>query len=102
MFMSRINDILRRLEGGYGHWCPGCGQMHYIAVEKPLGNGAHWGFNGDVDKPTFNPSVKIRSSRKGEPTCCHYFIKDGQIEFCSDCTHELSGKTVPIPKFPDD
>jgi hypothetical protein len=28
---------------------------------------------------------------------CHSFVRAGMIEFLSDCTHELAGKTVPIP-----
>jgi len=30
------------------------------------------------------------------PEHCHSFIRDGQIEFCSDSTHELAGKTVRL------
>lgn len=28
---------------------------------------------------------------------CHSFVRDGQIEFLSDCTHALAGKTVSLP-----
>ena len=27
---------------------------------------------------------------------CHLFVKNGQIEYCSDSTHSLAGKTVPM------
>ena len=27
-------------------------------------------------------------------------VRDGQIEFCSDSTHALSGQTVPLPDWP--
>lgn len=74
-----------------------------------------WGFNGDFEKPTFSPSVKVTGKRRitdeeydriraGEKIdipdmCCHSFVRDGQIEFLSDCTHEFAGKTVPLQPF---
>lgn len=30
---------------------------------------------------------------------CHSFVRDGQIQFCMDSTHELAGKTVDLPDF---
>lgn len=27
---------------------------------------------------------------------CHSFVRNGKIEFLSDCTHELAGKTVEL------
>ena len=30
---------------------------------------------------------------------CHSYIKDGQIQFLTDCTHALAGKTVPLEPF---
>jgi hypothetical protein len=35
-----------------------------------------------------------------EPDYCHSFIKEGMIEFQTDCKHELAGKTVHLPEFP--
>ncbi len=110
--MGQISAVLRRVQGGYGHWCPGCGEMHTIFD--------HWTFNGNVDLPTFSPSVKITGVRnvddeRGEwtgewvrdangkpvPHCCHYFLTDGQLQFCGDSTHPLAGQTVPLPPLPD-
>ena len=101
--MSAAGRFLRKMNGGYGHWCPGCDEMHFIAVERPLANGAQWSFNGDLEKPTFTPSVKISIPGAGENAveCCHYFIKAGQIEFCADSTHTLAGQILPLPPFPD-
>ena len=100
--MARLGRFLRDMEGGYGHWCPGCEEMHYIAVEKPLANGAQWTFDGDVEAPTFSPSVRHTHLGLTSPECCHYFIRGGNIEFCGDCTHALSGQTVPLPPWPED
>lgn len=99
--------------GGYGHWCPGCGYGHEIDTEKPNGSGAKWKFDGDMQCPTFTPSVNIRSGRFADPkytvepgetdhsSVCHYFITTGNIQFLGDCTHALAGKTVPLPEIPD-
>lgn len=86
-------------------WCPGCDEAHQIDIEK-------WDFNGNYDKPTFSPSYLTwndpnpKADPKHDPTGkyrngsrCHSFIKDGQIEFLSDSTHNLAGTTVAIPEW---
>lgn len=62
-----------------------------------------WMFNGDLVKPTFTPSFKhILEWGNGDPTeVCHYILTDGVLHYCSDCTHELSGKQVELPPIPD-
>lgn len=97
---------------GWMHWCPGCNQVHAIAVEHPFSNGAKWTFNGDLHRPTFSPSVKIKIGPMptvpadrpdaGKVFICHYHIRSGVIEYCSDCTHSLSGQKVPLPLPPKD
>ncbi len=79
--------------------CPGCGGLHGVWVNIFHTNGSRWYFNGDVDKPIINPSLLVRGENKDGPTVCHSFIKDGMIQFLSDCTHELAGKTVEIEDF---
>jgi len=76
--------------------CPGCMQTHRIPFGK--GSGPRWTFNGDVNKPTFSPSLRIRWTygEEGKPGVCHSFITDGQIHFLSDCTHSLAGQTVDL------
>ena len=98
--------------GGYQHWCPGCERLHYIRVK---GDAPIWSFNGDIDKPTFAPSVRItyngrdagqvRYDDDGKPhrapaSCCHYFLTGGQLQFCGDSTHALAGRTVDLPDLP--
>ena len=34
-------------------------------------------------------------------TICHSFIRDGFIEYLSDCTHSLAGKTVELKELQD-
>jgi hypothetical protein len=77
------------------HWCPGCEQLHLINIEKPNRLGAIWSFDGNLDLPTFNPSINHIGY-------CHYFIRSGNIEFCSDSKHQYAGQTIPLPPFPLD
>jgi len=75
------------------HWCPGCKSIHRINVNAPNKySNARWTWDGNVDAPTFSPSINIVGH-------CHYFIRAGQIQFCQDSTHALAGKTVPLPEF---
>lgn len=108
----QVSKFLRRAEGGYSHWCPGCGEVHLIPDR--------WSFNGNVDRPTFSPSVRITGKltvkdEHGEWTgewvrdaagntvddCCHYVLTDGVLNFAGDSLHSLSGKSVPLPELPE-
>ena len=99
--MSKVSPVLRRGATFYSHWCPGCEEMHiiYVGNSPPHPN---WSFDGNVDAPTFNPSVRITYDGRDEHTVCHYFLHAGQLQFCGDCTHALAGKTVPLPPLPND
>jgi len=94
--------------------CPGCECCHGVNV-LPIPGKPCWGWNGDMDKPTFSPSIRvggtvpitdeqaqrILSGEKIEPVplICHSFVKDGNIEFLGDCTHKLAGKTVQLERW---
>lgn len=96
-------------QGGFGHWCPACDNMHEITVDEPNHSGAKWLFDGNATTPTFSPSVNLCINPPGhhhyqpdlETIRCHYFITSGRIIFCGDCTHGLAGQTVDLPDFPD-
>lgn len=115
--MAALSKLLRSVEGNrLMFYCPGCKENHMIRY----GNGA-WSWNGDVDKPTFSPSVLTRGHQierdengkwTGEwirdengnliPSVCHMFVRDGQIQFLNDCTHELKDQTVPMVEWTED
>lgn len=85
-------------------WCPGCKCIHVVPTATPNERGHMWGWNGSLTSPTLSPSVKMTWPARdgsGKTGCCHLFIRSGRIEFCSDCTHGLSGQTVPmiVPDF---
>jgi hypothetical protein len=90
------------------HWCPACKSLHSFAVNEPFpSNGAHWSFDGNVDAPTFQPSMNIRigpfpahGDKPERMSVCHYFLHAGRILYLGDCTHELVGQTVDLPDIP--
>jgi len=80
--------------------CPGCGNHHVPRVEKLLDtyDGPLWEWNGSLENPTFSPSLRVMGG-PGGATSCHSFIRDGKIEYLSDCTHALAGQTVELPEL---
>ena len=60
---------------------------------------ARWTFNDDLEKPTISPSLKVSYLVDEEDCVCHSFIREGTIQYLSDCTHHLAGKTIEIPDF---
>lgn len=76
--------------------CPGCGCSHGIRTTGE--GGPIWGFNGDMEKPTVTPSIRVQHylEKSGKMVLCHSFITNGMIQFLSDSTHELAGQTVPL------
>lgn len=80
-------------DGSVAFECPGCGSLHRIIPGR-------WEWNNRLDRPTFSPSVLVTwtygDSR--EERRCHSYVRDGQIQFLSDCTHALAGQTVDLPE----
>ncbi len=85
---------------GYSVECPGCGHPHVFNVDIPgeanKAGRPRWSFNGDVDRPTFSPSMLTWNGNgpSGEKlNKCHLFVTDGVIDFLGDTTaHALRGK----------
>ena len=82
----------------YHFWCQGCDSIHVISS---AGIGTIWGFNNDMFKPTFTPSYLCGcpddNGKKFARIRCHSFIKEGQIQYLSDCFHGLKSQTIPLP-----
>lgn len=78
-------------DGTLMFWCPGCKEHHGVPVDGSRG----WEWDGDKVRPTIKPSILVRSGRDMK-NVCHSFVRGGHIEFLSDCTHDLAGKTVPL------
>lgn len=79
-------------------WCPACDCAHAVPVKPGDPNG--WDFNGDMESPTLAPSVLVYEHKASPPfrdqPRCHTFIRKGNVEFLSDCSHALAGRTVPL------
>ena len=74
----------------------------WLMTSTRIGGGYHfidgrWKLTYDsaTNGPTLTPSVLVKSSSLG---VCHHFVRDGQIQYLSDCTHNLAGQTVPLPR----
>lgn len=86
---------------GYTVYCLGCKYNHEIPTSREHNpNGPCWEFTGDPDNPTFAPSLLIPEQIYTDPennlARCHSFIRNGQFQYLSDCTHELVGQTVDM------
>lgn len=99
--------LIQSTVGRYLHWCPGCKSRHIINTDKPNDVGAIWVFDGDVENPTFTPSVHIHAPgyKSGDSymprrTVCHYILSAGILNFCSDSGHTLAGEVIPLPDLP--
>jgi hypothetical protein len=101
-------------------WCDGCNTRHAFRFEGPAGCGPVWKFNGNVEQPTFSPSLLYRQTTATPPVTsenleqfklrpwpqkdvvaiCHTFVVDGIVQYLPDCTHKLAGLSVPLPELP--
>lgn len=101
-------------------FCPGCNGEHHLQIKhietdprRPV-----WGFNNDLNSPTFTPSLLVRTGVHvegdnykerlpeadhewylKESKICHSFITNGNIQFLGDSTHALAGQTVELPEL---
>lgn len=91
-------------------------------VESPhYANHAHWHFNGDYERPTLSPSVNVKAGhyadgRSDPDSCwctyyeqhpeeskdfacfiCHFFLREGVVEYLGDCTHSMACQKVELP-----
>lgn len=106
-----MNRAEKAADGTILFFCPGCDTAHGIDPKR-------WEFNGNLERPTFTPSVLVRFTLYGPeklpfekydgpgvceatPAVCHSFVTDGRIRFLGDCTHTLAGQTVDLPPWQD-
>ncbi len=73
----------------YSFYCPACQTHHWF---KTTGKNPRWTWNGDMKQPTVRPSIKTW----GRDWVCHFFIRQGKIEYCPDSTHPFAGQTVSM------
>lgn len=83
--------------------CPGCGGsgLHMLPVNSAVTSRPKWTWNGDLEKPTLEPSILTKWGPPDNVRICHSYLREGVLEFLTDCTHEFAGKHVPLPPLPD-
>lgn len=97
MGFTGISKKLATSNGNIFFMCPGCDAPHGINCGE--GHGPVWGWDRELEKPTFTPSVHVSYNRGDTEYVCHSFIRNGQFVFLNDCTHEYAGMTVDIPDW---
>lgn len=70
----------------WAFFCPGCQCSHSIRIKGPQ---PRWAWNGDTECPTISPSILAVGEYR-----CHSFVRDGSIQYLTDCTHALAGQTL--------
>jgi hypothetical protein len=84
--MNKIVKVANR----YYFNCPGCQEVHCIDDS--------WQFNHNYENPTIQPSILVNGNPQYH---CpgHSFVKDGKIQFLSDCEHDLKDTIVDLPEY---
>ena len=98
--MSKIVKVEYKHEGNvfktqYQYWCNGCGYEHAFSLKSEGGN---HDFNMDLNNPTISPSLLQNFT---PDKTCHSYIKEGKIQYLSDCWHKLKGQTIELPNIDD-
>ena len=111
MFLGNSKLKVRKAKHAllYTFWCSGCEETHTFQVLNypspvPVQKNGHfgffkqpenWTFNDNFEKPSFSPSLNYATQHKR----CHLFLKDGNIEYCTDCWHQYAGQKIPLEDF---
>ena len=86
---------------GFVFFCPACKEHHQFWVTY---GPVVWTFNGNLDAPTFEPSLRVNPPGPGHVSgCphCHLNVTDGNIHFHPDSDHAMAGQVVPLPELPE-
>jgi len=83
---------------GYAFHCPGCDHAHVYYTSGPV----VWSFDGNMETPTFSPSLLNRCPDHTDPKqrLCHLTLASGMLHFYPDCSHDLAGRVVELPEYP--
>jgi len=93
-FSARVMVPITNHDGSYIFYCPGC-QVNHLVDTTPR-SGAYHILTGTLEKPTVRASVLVPGDKRSRVHRCHAFITNGEIEYLSDSTHPLSGRTVKM------
>lgn len=93
MSKVRITDEAYTMQDSHG-------RVIYIPRGGKCGE---WNFNGDLQNPTFSPSLLVKynytvDDKKMEWTS-HSFITDGKVTYLEDSTHKGKNQTLDLLEF---
>jgi hypothetical protein len=108
--------VLNLGRGVFMFECPGCGMTHFMYTRFRNSSNAIWQFNGDIEKPTFHPSINYTAGymiprkllrddeyeyykKKGFGSRCHSYLRNGIMTFLNDCTHDKKGQKIELPEI---
>lgn len=61
--------------------CPcGCGSIAGVTIKPVAANG--WEWNGNLDKPSLTPSIRITGGKGRDGDCWHGYLTDGVFKSC--------------------
>jgi hypothetical protein len=86
--------LAKTIDNRYIFYCEGCAMCHSFDNR--------WNFNGDMEKPTFYPSLLVQMRNAivnnivANNYVCNSFVREGKIEYLNDCSHKLAGNTVEL------
>ena len=77
-------------------YMPGLNDLVMIPVDRE-----GWKWNGNTAAPTFSPSILTRATqgREQHKVRNHVFVRNGVVQYLSDCTHELVRKSIELPRL---
>lgn len=114
-----VMKVLNLGSGVFMFECPGCQNTHFMYTRTKNSSGAIWSFNGDVDSPTFKPSINYTTGymipkkhlrpeeyeyykKEDQGSRCHSTVVNGIITFIRDSTHSKKGLKVELPEITDE
>ena len=83
-------------------YCPACEDAHRFIVEAEPGTEiGMWDFDGNMELPSFEPSLLVTTGFPSGTKICHSYLRSGVWEFLPDCTHGFAGNKTRIIDFPE-
>ncbi len=81
--------------------CPACDEVHGVPIDGPvIPNRGPWRWNGDRERPTLDPSVRVWIDGEDAPNRrqCHHVLTNGVLTFQGD-SWKLPGESRPLPEW---
>lgn len=108
LVLSENSEKFKEGHREYYFQCKGCNMLHSYVTEwskkareerykRGTTNCPIWNFNGNLEKPTFTPSLLYSWGKPdGVKHVCHLYVTDGQIKYLGDCTHDFRNQTIEM------